>query len=56
MATALLWPQIFPRYQDLLYGAVYVTSRPLAVLAGLQGLALIALALWLAPRALDHPH
>ncbi|HEX6858204.1 MAG TPA: histidine kinase [Streptosporangiaceae bacterium] len=53
VATALLWPQIFPRDQDLLYGAVYVTSRPLAVLAGLQGLALIGLALWLAPRALD---
>jgi signal transduction histidine kinase len=53
VAIALLWPQIFPRYHNLLYGAVWVTSRPLAVLAGIQGLALIALALWLAPRALD---
>jgi signal transduction histidine kinase len=53
VAAALLWPQIFPRYHNLLYGAVYVTSRPLAVLAGLQGLAMIGLALWLAPRALD---
>jgi len=53
VATALLWPQIFPRYHNLLYGAVYVTSRPLAVMAGLQGLAMIGLALWLAPRALD---
>src|SRR5690242_19215164 len=53
VAVALQWPRVFPEYQYLLYGAVYVTSRPLAVLAGLQGLALIALALWLAPRALD---
>ena len=53
VAIALLWPRVFPQYQDLLYGAVWVTNRPLAVLAGLQGLALIGLALWLAPRALD---
>jgi signal transduction histidine kinase len=53
IAVALLWPRIFPTYQYLLYGAVYVTSKPLAVLAGVQGVALIALALWLAPRALD---
>ena len=53
VAIALLWPRVFPQYQDLLYGAVWVTNRPLAVLAGLQGLAMIALALWLAPRALD---
>jgi signal transduction histidine kinase len=54
VAVALLWPHIYPTYQTLLYGAVYVTSKPLAVLAGLQGLGMIALALWLAPRALDH--
>ena len=53
VAIALLWPRVVPQYQDLLYGAVWVTNRPLAVLAGLQGLALIGLALWLAPRALD---
>jgi signal transduction histidine kinase len=53
VAIALLWPRVFPQYQDLLYGAVWVTNRQLAVLAGLQGLALIGLALWLAPRALD---
>ncbi len=53
VAVAMLWPRIPPTYLYLLYGAVYVTSRPLAVLAGVQGLALIALAVWLAPRALD---
>jgi signal transduction histidine kinase len=53
VATALLWPRIPPTYNNLMYGAVYVTERWLAVLAGLQGLAMIGLALWLAPRALD---
>jgi signal transduction histidine kinase len=53
VAAALLWPHIVPTNQNLMYGAVWVTNRPLAVLAGLQGLALIGLALWLAPRALD---
>ena len=53
IAVALLWPSVYPSYQNLLYGPIWVTSRPLAVLAGLQGLALIGLALWLAPRALD---
>ena len=53
IAVALLWPSIYPTYENLLYGPIWVTSRPLAVLAGVQGLALIALALWLAPRALD---
>jgi len=53
IAVALLWPSIYPSYENLLYGPIWVTNRPLAVLAGVQGLALIALALWLAPRALD---
>jgi signal transduction histidine kinase len=39
--------------QSWLYGAVWVNGRPAALLAGLQGLALLALGLWLVPRALD---
>jgi signal transduction histidine kinase len=53
VGISLLWPGIFPSHQDLLYGAVHVTNRPLAQLAGVQGLAMIGLALWLAPRALS---
>jgi signal transduction histidine kinase len=37
----------------MLYGAVYVTNRPLAALASVQGLLLVAFGLWLVPRALD---
>ncbi len=51
---AVRWPIIAgKRYQDLLYGAVYVTNRPLAALASVQGLLLLAFGLWLVPRALD---
>ena len=35
------------------YGAIWVVNRPTAVLAGVQGLALVAFGLWLVPRALD---
>src|SRR2546430_16254802 len=37
----------------MLYGAVYGTNRPLAVLACVQGLLLLGFGLWLVPRALD---
>jgi signal transduction histidine kinase len=51
---AVRWPFMGgPRYQDMLYGAVYVTNRPLAVLACVQGLLLLGFGLWLVPRALD---
>jgi signal transduction histidine kinase len=51
---AVRWPGMTgPRFRDMLYGAVYVTNRPLAALACVQGLALLAFGLWLVPRALD---
>jgi signal transduction histidine kinase len=51
---AVRWPGMSgPRYRDMLYGAVYVTSRPLAALACVQGVLLLAFGLWLVPRALD---
>jgi signal transduction histidine kinase len=53
IAIALMWPGIFPGNPYMRYGAIWVTDKPLALLAGVQGIALIALALWLAPRALD---
>ena len=54
IVLAVRWPIIEgPRYQDMLYGAVYVTNRPLAALASMQGLLLVAFGLWLVPRALD---
>ena len=37
VAIALLWPRVVPQYQDLLYGAVWVTNRQLAVLAACRG-------------------
>jgi signal transduction histidine kinase len=51
---AIRWPAMAgPRYRDMLYGAVYVTNRPLAAVACVQGLLLLAFGLWLVPRALD---
>ncbi len=52
ITLAVRWSPMFSR-QSLLYGAVWVNGRPAALLAGLQGLALLALGLWLVPRALD---
>jgi len=40
-------------FGGLLYGGFDVANRPLAVLAGLQGLAFIGCAVWLFPRAVD---
>jgi signal transduction histidine kinase len=54
VVIALRWPGYgFPRYGTLLAGAVYVASPAAAWLAGVQGLALGVLALWLFPRAVD---
>ena len=54
IVLAVRWPILEgPRYRDILYGAVYVTNRPLAALASMQGLLLVAFGLWLVPRALD---
>jgi len=51
---AVRWPGMSgPRYRDMLYGAVYITNRPLAALACVQGLLLLGFGLWLVPRALD---
>ncbi len=40
-------------FGGLLYGGFDVANRPLAVLAGLQGVACIGCAVWLFPRAVD---
>jgi signal transduction histidine kinase len=40
-------------HAGVLYGAVDVTNRQLALLAGAQGVLLLAFGLWLVPRALD---
>jgi signal transduction histidine kinase len=54
LVIAATWQRLPGAFHgDLLYGAVYVTNRQLALLAGLQGAALLALGLWLVPRALD---
>jgi signal transduction histidine kinase len=57
IALAAFWPTNLPLPSPytwaVRYGAIWVDNRPTAVLAGVQGLALIALGLWLAPRALD---
>jgi signal transduction histidine kinase len=54
IVLAVHWPGLAgTRYRDVLYGAVYVTNWPLAILAGVQGAVLLALGLWLVPRALD---
>jgi len=57
VALAAMWPthiQLPSVYTDQVrYGTVWVVDRPTAVLAGVQGLALLASGMWLAPRALD---
>jgi signal transduction histidine kinase len=57
VALAALWPThvALPSgyTNQVRYGAVWVVDRPTALLAGAQGLALLAFGLWLVPRALD---
>jgi signal transduction histidine kinase len=57
VALTAMWPlhmQLPSAYTDQVrYGAVWVVDRPTAVLAGLQGLALLAVGVRLLPRALD---
>ena len=57
LALAAMWPVHAPLpsvfTDQVRYGAVWVVDRPSAVLAGVQGLALLAFGMWLVPRALD---
>jgi signal transduction histidine kinase len=57
VALVMMWPthvQLPSAYTDQVrFGVVWVVDRSSAVLAGAQGLALLTLGLWLAPRALD---
>jgi len=57
IALAIWWPTHVPLpsvYTELVrYGTVWVTNRTTALLAGVQGLALTGLGLWLVPRAID---
>ncbi len=56
IAVAAFWPGLplpSPYTWVVRYGAIWVVNRPTAVLAGVQGLALVAFGLWLVPRALD---
>jgi signal transduction histidine kinase len=57
VALALAWPADIqlpsPYTREIRYGVIWVVGRPTAVAAGLEGLAILAFALWLVPRALD---
>lgn len=57
IAIGAFWPRqsVLPSLHSAIvhYGPVWVESRPSAVGAGIAGLALTGLGLWLAPRALD---
>ncbi len=57
VALGFLWPTHVPLPSPfsfvVRYGAVLVSSRAWAALAGVQGAGLVGLGLWLAPRALD---
>ena len=57
IALGAFWPTNLPLPSPytwaVRYGAIWVVNRPTAVLAGVQGLALVAFGLWLVPRALD---
>ncbi len=57
VALGVFWPTHVPLpspYTSYVrYGAILVTSRSWALAAGVQGLGLIGLGLWLTPRALD---
>jgi signal transduction histidine kinase len=57
VALAAWWPSQVPLPSpytyDVRFGAVVVDSRVSALLAGAQGIALVAFGLWLIPRAID---
>jgi signal transduction histidine kinase len=57
VALAAWWPKQIPLPSpytfDVRYVAVVVDSRATALLAGVQGVALIGFGLWLVPRAID---
>jgi len=61
LALAAFWPDMmtgFPAttssyFDAFRYGPIWITSRGPALAAGIEGLALISLAIWLVPRAAD---
>jgi len=57
VALGLFWPTHVPLPApygfDVRYGLVLVENRGTAIVAGLEGLALVGFGLWLVPRALD---
>jgi signal transduction histidine kinase len=57
VALAVWWPVHVPLPSpytaDVRFGTVWVASRVAALLAGVEGLALLSLGLWLLPRAID---
>src|SRR5262249_52812953 len=57
VALGLFWPNHVPlpsAHTDIVsYGLVYLDGRPLAIAAGLEGLALSGFGLWLVPRVID---
>jgi signal transduction histidine kinase len=56
MIIATSWPALVQGpYGYRMYGLAYLDSGPQVVLAGLQGLAFLGLAMWLAPRTIGWP-
>ena len=57
IALAAFWPRHLPLpspyTESVRYGAIYVSSHTMAIAAGLEGLAITGLGLWLVPRAVD---
>jgi hypothetical protein len=57
VALGVYWPENLPLPSPYVavvrYGLIYVDSRTTALAAGVQGLAIIALALWLVPRVIN---
>ena len=57
VALSAFWPSHVPLPSpytpDVRFGVVLVDGRPSAILAGIEGLALLGFGLWLVPRALD---
>ncbi|HEY2551472.1 MAG TPA: histidine kinase [Streptosporangiaceae bacterium] len=54
---AAAWPAHLqlpsPYTHEVRYGAIWVIGRPTAVLAGVEGLVILAFGVWLTPRAID---